>query len=128
LTERQQLRRFGLVMTITFATIGAVLLARSLDSGLVALAVAATFAACALLIPLALRRVERAWMAFARVLGTINTVVILTVAYVLIVTPIAIIRRALAADPLGLRFDRHRPSYWVATEPDGPGTRPDKPF
>jgi hypothetical protein len=53
----------------------------------------------ALVVPRLLGPVERAWMKLAAVLGAVNTRILLTLVYVLVVTPIAWLRR-LGGDPL----------------------------
>ncbi|HCA82046.1 MAG TPA: hypothetical protein DEP53_20135 [Bacteroidetes bacterium] len=57
------------------------------------------------------RRLYLRWMAFARVLGRINTVVLLTIVYVVIIGPVAIVFRILGKDLLD-RSSEERPSYW----------------
>jgi hypothetical protein len=54
------------------------------------------------------------WKKIAHVIGTFNARVLLTVFYVLLVTPIALILRAVA-DPL--RLARHSDTYWLPVEP-----------
>ena len=67
-------------------------------------------------------------MAFARVLGVVMTTVILTLTYFLAITPMGLLVRALGKDLLGMRGDPTVESYWVPVEPDGPASRPDKPY
>ncbi len=56
------------------------------------------------------------------------TTVLLTIFFYLIVTPIGLILRLTRKDSLGKRFDRERASYWIEVPPDGPWSRPEKPF
>ena len=65
-----------------------------------------------LLVPCILAPVERAWMRFAEVMGRVNSRIILTVAYYLVVTPVGIVRRWLR-DPLDRTMRDGRPSVWV---------------
>lgn len=88
----------------------------------------AAFLAAGLLFPRVLAPIERGWMKFAEALSTVMTVVILTVTFFLVITPIGLLRRALGNDSLGMKFGRKSASYWVPVPPDGPGSRPDKPF
>ena len=66
----------------------------------------------ALLAPRLLAPVERAWMRFADVVGRINTRIVLTVVYALVLTPIGLVRRAFG-DPLDRRTRDGRASTWV---------------
>ena len=67
-------------------------------------------------------------MKFAEIMGAIMTRVILTITFFLIVTPIGFIMRLAGKDSLGLRKNADASTFWIPVEPDGPGTRPDKPF
>jgi hypothetical protein len=68
-----------------------------------------------LLVPRLLGPVERAWMGLAAVLGAVNTRIILTLVYVLVVTPIAWLRR-LGGDPLERRLGTDARTHWVPRE------------
>jgi hypothetical protein len=65
-----------------------------------------------LIMPRVLGPVERAWMRFAEVLGRINTRIILTLLYCVVITPVGLVRRWLA-DPLDRKMRDGRPSVWV---------------
>lgn len=65
-----------------------------------------------LLVPAALAPVERRWMRFAEVLGRINARIILSVFWVLVMTPVGITRR-LFGDPLNRRMGSGKASEWV---------------
>ena len=56
------------------------------------------------------------WMAFARVLGHVNTLILLTVMYVLIIGPSWVVVRVLRKDPLR-RKPTARGTYWVEKPP-----------
>ena len=64
------------------------------------------------LAPQLLAPLERAWMAFAHVLGRINTQLILGLLYYLLFTPIGWLRR-LGKDPLDRRMGEAKSSHWV---------------
>lgn len=114
-----ELRRFGL-------TVGGVFLLLAAFSGwrghsippMVMGALGVGLVVPGLLAPRLLGPVERGWMRFAEVLGRVNTSVILTVFYGLVMTPVGLIRRRVA-DPLDRRMHDGRPSLWVA-RPRGP--------
>lgn len=75
-------------------------------------AVAVVLAAIALLAPRWLDRPNRAWMAFARALGWVNSRILLTVLFVFVFTPYGVVQRLLGRDPLGRRW-RDAPPRWV---------------
>lgn len=122
------LRKFGLVMVVPLAVLGGALLWKARPGGPHLLAAAAAFALAAVAAPRLLAPVERVWMAFARVLGTAMTYVVLAVTWVLLVTPIGLFMRLTGKDLLAVRRRPERATWWVPVEPDGPCGRPDKPF
>jgi hypothetical protein len=60
-------------------------------------------------------------MAFAEVLGRVQTAIILAVVFFLVVTPLGIIMRLLRKSPI----ERHRraDSYWIEVKPHSYGDR-----
>ena len=65
-----------------------------------------------LIAPRVLGPVEKAWMRFAEVLGRINTRIILTVLYCVVMTPVGLVRRWLA-DPLDRKMRDGSSTVWV---------------
>jgi hypothetical protein len=90
--------------------------------------VALLFLLTALIRPPVLGPIERAWMKLAALMAAVMTRVILTLTFYLVITPVGLLLRLLRKDVLGLRPDPGAQSFWVPVEPDGPGTRPDRPF
>jgi len=56
------------------------------------------------------------------------TRVILSLTFYLVLTPMGLIMKIFGRDPLNRRFDESAKSYWVPVDPDGPTSRPDKPY
>ena len=65
-----------------------------------------------LLVPVAARAFHVAWMRFAVALGHVNSRILLTLVYYLVVTPYGIVSRLVRRDPLRRR-GRAEESYWV---------------
>lgn len=59
-----------------------------------------------------LKLLYRGWMKFAHVLGWVNTRIILTLVYLLIMTPLALIFKVLGKDPMNRRLGG-QDSYWA---------------
>jgi len=96
-----ELRRFGLLVGGGFVLIGAWSLWRGHAGA--ALATSGTGGALVLLgavAPALLRPVYRAWMGLALLLSKVTTPVLLGVIYFLVITPIALLMRALGKGPL----------------------------
>jgi Saxitoxin biosynthesis operon protein SxtJ len=65
-----------------------------------------------LLVPVAARAFHVAWMRFAVVLGHVNSRVLLTLVYYLVMTPYGVVSRLVRRDPLRRR-GKAEESYWV---------------
>jgi hypothetical protein len=77
-----------------------------------------------ILIPARLRPVYNAWLKIAHVIGRIITTLILALAYYLVITPAALIKRLFGGRPLPMKPDKEASSYWVTrTEPAQPRER-----
>lgn len=122
------LRKFGVVMMAPLLLIGGLLYWRGRAAAPWMLGIGALFGVLALVAPGVLRPVERGWMEFARRLSVVTTFILLSVSYFLVFTPLGVILRLLGKDRLDLRTDRERTSYWIATDPAGSASRPDKPY
>jgi hypothetical protein len=58
-------------------------------------------------------------MALGERLGRVTSPVVIAIVYALAVVPVALVLRLRRRDPLGLRFDRARASYWVRRDTGG---------
>lgn len=63
------------------------------------------------------RYVAGKWMAFARILGRANTIVLLTLFYLVLLGPVALLFKMLGKDLLDRGFEK-RESYWYDREKD----------
>lgn len=126
--SKKELRKFALTISIGIAAISAILLGRGQIAGIYLLSLSGLILLCALVAPFWLIPLEWTWMKFAHYLGNISTYVLLTLTYFLIITPLGLLLRILGKDLLALKRDKNRKSYWIPIEPQGPSTRPDKPY
>jgi hypothetical protein len=110
------LRRFGYTVGGVFLALAALSWWRGhVNPPLVLASVGLLLVLPALVAPRVLGPVERAWMAMAAVLGAVNTRILLTLVYVVVVTPIGWLRR-LGGDPLSRNLGTDAPSHWVPRE------------
>ena len=77
---------------------------------------AGLFAASGLLAPSLLRPVYGPWMAFARFLGWLNTKILLTLFFALVITPVGLVLRLFRRDLLEQRTGTDAESYWKRRE------------
>ena len=112
------LRSFGVVTGIGFSLLIGLLIPWLLGFQLPVWPhiIGATFIGCGLMLPRVLKPVYRVWMGGAKALGFVNSQILLTLIFFLVVTPIGLLRRAVSRDTLGRRFSKKDASYRRASE------------
>ena len=123
-----KLRKFGTTMAVPLALLSGLAWWRESPAWVYLLGLAALFSLLALAVPRALWPVEWVWMKFARWLSVAMTYMILTLTFYLVITPMGLLMRLFGKDPMERKFEPEKKSYWIPVQPDGPHTRPDKPF
>lgn len=110
----RELRNFGLLLGAIFAALfGLAPMLRHHSMRLWPWIAAAALWSLALLAPAALRHFHRGWTRLGLALGWINTRVILTLLYAIIITPLGIAMRTLGRDPMARKFEPASASYRV---------------
>lgn len=118
------LRWYGLSLASLVAIVGVLVWTRG-NSLVLACAI---WAAAGLLLALyyavpALRRpIVRAWMIISYPLAFVVSHVVMAAIYFLVLTPIGLLRRALAGDPMQRGFDERADSYWQPRRAREPGS------
>jgi len=116
--SRKELRSFGLILATGFFVIGMFPVVLRGDSpGRRALALSLLFAVTGLVVPSLLRYVHQVWMLVGNVLGWINSKIILSLIFYLIVTPVRILKSLMAGDAMNRKFDRKTDTYRVVRKP-----------
>jgi hypothetical protein len=123
-----ELRRFGLALGAGLSVLGSILLWRDKSAAPWILGVAATLLLLAILRPQLLGPLEKVFARVARVVTKALTYLVLTLTFILVITPMGLVMRLLRRDPLALKPAPDQSSFWIEVEPDGPTTRPDKPY
>ncbi len=123
-----ELRKFGLAFGGGLSLLGAALVWRDRIAAPYVLAGAGLVLLLALAWPRALTPLEWLLARLFRLVTAGLTYVVLVLVFLLVLTPLGFVRRLLGQESLGLSPDPDRESYWVDVDPDGPGSRPGKPF
>ena len=112
----KQARKTALVVAIVLGLLAAwnIYRGRNLTATILG-SVAAVLALIGLFVPVAAIAFHRLWMGIAGVLGYINSRILLTILYYLMLTPYGLASRLFGRDPLMRRGPR-RDSYWVKRE------------
>lgn len=122
-TPRRDLRGFGLVVGLVLVAIAlfGVWRADFEPSAwrVVFWALGGVLAAAGALAPGVLRLPHRGWMGFGAVMGRVSSALILTLAHLLVLTPIGLVQRLGGRD--GLRLRPSLGSYWRRRSPDPRG-------
>ena len=114
-------RTFGIVFAVVFAIIGLwPLLGEPAPPRWWSLGVGAVFLILAFVLPRVLAPLNRLWLRFGLLLHRIVNPIVLGAMFYVVITPVGLLRRLISRDPLSLRRDSARSSYWVVREEPGP--------
>jgi hypothetical protein len=123
-TGNKDIRRFGVVAFIFFGLLCALGLWRKKPIPTYVFGLLSVLGFGFILIPGPLRPIHDAWLKIAHFVGKVVTTLILALAYYLVITPAALIKRLLGGTPLPLKPDEGASSYWVPrSEPAQPKER-----
>jgi hypothetical protein len=113
-TGTRELRNFGLLVGAVLVALGLLFLMRGkarypyfVGPGVLLLVFGSVF-------PRALKYIYFAWMSLAIVLGFVVSTVILTLFFLLVITPIGLAARLFGKDFLRLKLDRGQATYWIS--------------
>ena len=94
-------RSFGLGVGGVFSAVGALVWWRgSQNTGLVLLVTGTLLIAFGLVAPMALRVPNRVWWRVAQAIGWVNTRILLTVFFAVVLTPVGVVMRLFGRNPL----------------------------
>ncbi|HKS27001.1 MAG TPA: SxtJ family membrane protein [Pyrinomonadaceae bacterium] len=106
-------RRFGFTMAGAFTFFALIFLYKQRMTVVTVLgSLVALFLLFALVAPKVLEPVERVWMAFARVLGAINTRIIMGLFYFLIFVPLSLLFKVVGRDEMRRRWSSGAQTNW----------------
>jgi hypothetical protein len=110
-------RSFGFVFAAVFTIIGCWPLIHWAAPRWWALGIGAAFAAVALVRPQLLHLLNRAWLAFGRLLHRVVSPLVMGMVFFTVVTPTGWIMRWRGKDVLSLKRRPDLKSYWITREP-----------
>ena len=122
--SEKDIRKFGVIALIFFGSLCALGLWTKKPVPIYLFGFLSILGLGFILIPTPLRPVYDTWLRIAHFLGKIFTMLILTLAYYMVITPSALIKRLFGGRPLPVKPDKGALSYWVTrTEPAQPKER-----
>ena len=111
-SEKSDLRKFAITMGIIFMIIAGFLFWKEKYLFQLFITVGIVWCILGTVMPVVLKPFYWIWMIFAAILGWIMTLVILSLLFYTIVTPIGLISRLFGKQFLNLKWDRSKDSYW----------------
>ena len=120
---RKQLRQFGLLVGTIMIMIGSYwLFYRDIyeNARIVLLSIGGFLFVAGLVVPIILKPIYSVWMKLAHVLAWVNTRIIISLIFFLVITPIGFIMRLIKGDLLSERFHSDVSSYWTETDQTTP--------
>lgn len=115
-TSDRDLRKFGLMVGGVIAALGLLFLWRYKPYWPYFVWPGVALVIGGALLPRALKWIYLVWMSLAFVLGFIMAHVILTLLFLLVITPMGLLARLTGKDFLSLKLDRAAKSYWLPRE------------
>ncbi|MCK4546645.1 MAG: hypothetical protein KAW17_04300 [Candidatus Eisenbacteria sp.] len=114
--SRRALVRFGRTMAVALVVLGALvfIFGSHPQRGYWLAGIGAVFFLLSRMSPAVLRPVQKGWMTFAFALGWIMSRLLLTVLFLVAITPTGLILRLIGRDPLEIRSEKD--SYWIRRE------------
>jgi hypothetical protein len=107
------MRKFGIIAFVFFGCLCVLGLWRQKSVAVYVFAVLSLLGIVFVLLPSQMKPVYDVWLRIAHFMGRTVTMFILTVAYYLVITPSALIKRVFGGRPLPMRPDKELASYWV---------------
>lgn len=123
-TDTTQIRKFGLIALLFFGILCALGAWRQKILITYFFGTLSVIGLGLFLLPVPLRPIYYGWLKVAHLIGRVITTIILTLAYYLVITPSAWIKRVFGGRPLPVKPDKDVLSYWVIrAEPAQPKGR-----
>jgi len=123
-TNKKEIRKFGIIAFVFFGCLCALGLWRQKPVAIYLFGVLSLLGMGFILLPSLLKPVYDAWLRIAHLIGRTVTIIMLTLAYYLVITPSGLIKRIFGGRPLPIRPDKELASYWVTRpEPAQPKER-----
>lgn len=119
--SRENLRKFGITMSIAFSVIALIIFFKRGHSNTTVQVISGLFLMMGIFLANLQKPLYIIWMKFAFILGWINTRIILLIIFYLLFTPIGIGIKIIRLDLLDRRIDKNSLSYWKKKEKSGSG-------
>lgn len=124
----KELKEFGMIMGLILLIIAGILLWKENSIWYAFFSLAFVFILSGVIFPPSLALVERWWTKLGMGMGHVMTHVILTILFIVVMTPIGLMLRLFGKKLLDLTPDPSLKTYWKEVPKDGPASRPYHPY
>jgi len=122
--DAKEIRKFGLIALVFFGCLSGIGIWTKKPLPIYLFGFLSILGISFILAPSRMRPIHALWLRIAHFLSRVVTTIILTLAYYLVITPAALIKRLFGGTPLPTKPDKDCPSYWVTRdEPAQPRER-----
>jgi hypothetical protein len=111
-SEKKDLRNFGITFGVVFGILAGALWWKEKDTYSIFIVLSLSFFFLGFVLPALLKPLQKAWMAFAVVMGFFMTNVILSILFYIVFTFTRVVSRLFGKQFLDLKMDKSRKSYW----------------
>jgi hypothetical protein len=123
-TSSKDIRRFGVIAFVFFGALSGIGFWTNKAVPTYLFGFLSVLGCGFILMPSRLKPVYAVWLKIAHFVGKVVTTLVLTLAYYVVITPAALLKRLFGGRPLPVKPDKKTSSYWVArTEPAQPKER-----
>lgn len=123
-TDTTQIRKFGIIALILFGCLCALGFWNNKPIITYFFGFLSILGLAFILFPSQLSPIYDGWLKVAHILGRINTTLILTLAYYLVITPTGLLKTMFSGKPLPVKPNKELATYWVTRgEPAQPKER-----
>ncbi len=117
-SEKSDLKKFGFLIGMVLLLASSYLLWKEqYGYAIGGFVVGAVFIVLGFILPSVLKPLQKAWMAFAVVMGFVMTKIIMVIVFYAMVTPIGLLGRLGGKKFLDLKIERGVASYWIKRPP-----------
>ena len=127
--DSTEMRRFAFILGLLVVLVFGMALPWFLDENRPywPFALAAVAWTVSIVFPRGIVPVYRCWMKVGAILASVNSIILLSVIYFLMIFPLGMLFRLLGKDPMNRKIDKHASSYRVLASEIPPSSM-DKPF
>jgi len=119
-TKNSELKKFGLLVGSILVLIGIFPAIKGREPNLYLIIIGIIFLLLVVLVPSLLSPVYKGWMKVGRILGRINTFLILSIIFYLFITPLGFARKIFGSGSKKFAHKLSKNSYWIKRNPVNP--------